>query len=330
MGVDDAAGLTRRSAIRLTGAALVAPGAPIKATYLENPRMTFAPKFVDLVRNVTTTVGTADFVLGSAATGFTSFTAALQPGDSFYYSAIGIDKPAEREVGRGTLLSGGVIARDPIGGVKTNFSNGTKSIALIAAAEWYGAAQQLVAVGSRVPAVMTDRASLAAHSATTTAYLREAAREGMFAWSSSDLSALVSADTAQGLHVPPASDPTGRSGAWVRKFSGPYVSTWWGVSAANTASQNVTAFRSALATLRALSLAGYGYIDSGTLPLYTPTGHYLFNDELRPECAVDIFGDQAIMGGGTVFEWTASSGHGIHIRGWDGSSHHGTGSAVRK
>ena len=72
------------------------------------------------------------------ATGFTSFTAALQVGDSFYYSAIGVDKPAEREVGRGTLLSGGSISRNPISGKPTNFSCGTKTVALIAAAFVYG------------------------------------------------------------------------------------------------------------------------------------------------------------------------------------------------
>src|SRR5438270_12888466 len=111
----------------------------------------FQPKFVDLVRNTTTTQGTGNFVLGPAASGFTSFTAALQPGDSFYYSAIGIDKPAEREVGRGTLQANGSITRSPIDGPLMNFSSGTKTIALIAAAEWYGAAQQLVAGASRLP-----------------------------------------------------------------------------------------------------------------------------------------------------------------------------------
>src|SRR4051812_10739975 len=101
----------------------------------------FQPKFVDLVRNTTSTIGTGNFALGPAVIGFTSFAAALQVGDSFYYSAIGIDKPAEREVGRGTLLSGGAISRDPIGGTKTNFSSGTKAIALVAAAEWYSQVQ---------------------------------------------------------------------------------------------------------------------------------------------------------------------------------------------
>ena len=35
--------------------------------------------------------------------GFTSFATAVQPGERFYYSAIGIEKPTEREVGRGTM-----------------------------------------------------------------------------------------------------------------------------------------------------------------------------------------------------------------------------------
>src|SRR5689334_17940419 len=97
----------------------------------------FQPKFVDLVRNYSTTVGTTDFVLGPAVNGFASFVSVCAVGVSFYYSALGIVNPADTEVGRGTLLAGGVISRDPIGGSKTNFKSGTKAIALIAAAEWY-------------------------------------------------------------------------------------------------------------------------------------------------------------------------------------------------
>jgi hypothetical protein len=105
----------------------------------------FLPKFVDLVRNYTTSVGTGDFKLGPVVNGYTGFAAVCQIGDRFYYSAIGVDKPTEREVGRGTLLAGGIIGREPIGGAKTDFSSGTKSIALIAAAEWFEAAHDLVA-----------------------------------------------------------------------------------------------------------------------------------------------------------------------------------------
>lgn len=54
----------------------------------------FQPNFADLVRNYTTTEGTGDLVLGDAAPGFTSFSAALQPGDSFYYSVMSSSKSA--------------------------------------------------------------------------------------------------------------------------------------------------------------------------------------------------------------------------------------------
>ena len=86
----------------------------------------FEPRFADLVRNYSTTIGTGNFVLGAAVSGFTGFSSALQAGDSFYYSAIGIDRPAEREVGRGTLRPDGRISRTPIAGAPTNFTNGTK------------------------------------------------------------------------------------------------------------------------------------------------------------------------------------------------------------
>lgn len=251
----------------------------------------FQPKFVDLVRNTTTTVGTGNFTLGAAAAGFTSFTAALQVGDSFYYSAIGVDKPAEHEVGRGTLLAGGVISRDPVNGGKTDFSNGAKSISLIAAAEWYQAAEQLITsitpigqeltsaastaavlttlgIGgagletvSRFPVAIGDRASLAAYSATSTAYLRERGREGMFVWAATDLSALVLADVAQGIYVAPSSDPTGASGGWVRKFNGPINPEWFGVAPGSSGGvngiANSNAFSMMQAVLRARGVAGF-------------------------------------------------------------------------
>ncbi|MFL6848110.1 MAG: hypothetical protein ACJ8EI_07040, partial [Sphingomicrobium sp.] len=81
----------------------------------------FQPRFVDLVRNYSSTQGTGAFVLGPAVNGFTGFGSALQTGDSFYYSTIGVDKPAEREIGRGTLLANGSISRTPISGSLTNF-----------------------------------------------------------------------------------------------------------------------------------------------------------------------------------------------------------------
>jgi hypothetical protein len=277
----------------------------------------FQPKFVDLVRNYSTTVGTGDFKLGPAVNGYTGFAAACQAGDSFYYSAIGVDKPAEHEVGRGTLLDSGTISRDPIGGTKTNFTSGTKSIALIAAAEWFEAVQELrvsvTPVGQSVlsaptaadargalmlgsaslldsdadaalaansdarvptqkairayvdaqgggsPAAVADRAALSlANTQTGMAVLKEAGREGTFVFDSSNLSAKVTADTAQGIYVAPASDTTGASGAWVRKFDGPVSPEWFGVvqgdAAGTNAEANGAAWDAMTAVLAALSV----------------------------------------------------------------------------
>lgn len=105
--------------------------------------MTFAPKFVDLVRNYTTTTGTDDFAVGPAVNGYASFIDMCATGDTFYYSATNLDTPGEHEVGRGTLAADGTISRDPINGSKTVFSGGTKSVALITAAEWYAAVDLL-------------------------------------------------------------------------------------------------------------------------------------------------------------------------------------------
>jgi hypothetical protein len=43
----------------------------------------FLPKFVDLVRNYTTSVGTGDFKLGPVVNGYTGFAAVCQIGDRF-------------------------------------------------------------------------------------------------------------------------------------------------------------------------------------------------------------------------------------------------------
>jgi hypothetical protein len=279
----------------------------------------FQPKFVDLVRNTTSTQGTGNFVLGPAATGFTSFTAALQPGDSFYYSAIGVDKPAEREVGRGTLLGNGNIARSPIGGPPTNFSNGTKTIALIAAAEWYGAAQQLVGLASRFPAVLSDRAALAGYAATTTAYLSEAAREGMFVWDGSDRSAAVAADPGQGLYVAAASDSTGKSGAWVRKFSGAVSVKWFG-ALGDGAANDGAAFAAALTALKAFAdNPSSGGFYKGSPRLFIPAGHYfLGNTPLDVSHTVIIEGEGSGRfgpggGGCSRLRWAAGTS-GIRIQ----------------
>src|SRR5262249_5505098 len=153
--------------------------------------------------------------LGPAVNGFTSFAAALQPGDAFYYSAIGIDRPTEREVGRGTLQSNGRISRTPIVGAATNFTTGTKTVALVAAAGWFN--QMQAGGGAGGGSTAATKAALAAAPTTQgPTMLTQRGSEGLFVFDGSNLSAEVAADTKQGIYVAPASTPTGASGAWVR------------------------------------------------------------------------------------------------------------------
>ncbi len=104
--------------------------------------MPFTPKFVDMVRNLTTSSGTGPISLGSPVSGFTGIGTALTVGEQFYYCMQGIDKPTERETGRGTLRSDGRIDREAISGTLTNFTAGTKTIALVTAAEWFAKIEQ--------------------------------------------------------------------------------------------------------------------------------------------------------------------------------------------
>ena len=275
----------------------------------------FQPKFADLVRNTTTTVGTGDFTLGAAMTGFTSFTAACQVGDSFYYSAIGIDKPAEREVGRGTLLAGGVISRDPIGGVKTNFSNGTKAVALITSAEWFSDMQSGAAAG---PPLVTTRTALAAAMPQRVAVLNEEGREGLFVFKAGNLSALVAADAAQGIYVAPAGDPSGASGAWLRKYDGPVSVKWFGATGDGTTDDS-GAFTAAIAFLNAVAVNSLILEYKASPRLFVPAGHYYLRTttlDIAHTLIIEGEGGMGIGSGGgaaTKLRWDANT-TGIRIQ----------------
>jgi hypothetical protein len=297
--LDFLGGISRRAVMQLTGAAVL-PITSSDSNPVENWRMSFTPKFVDLVRNVTTTVGTLDFALGPAVMGYTSFTVAVQIGDSFYYSCISVDKPNEREVGRGTLQANGTISRDPIGGVNTNFSMGNKTVALIAAAEWYSQMQ--------AGAGIVSRAALASARGQGAALLCEAGREGMFAWDSANHAANVTADPGQAVYIAPASDPSGASGAWVRKYSGPLSIRWFG-AVGDGATDDSPAFVRAITYLRATRTqpsSGYG---SGSPEIFVPGGTYhLGSTTLDITHTLRIRGESTAAGGGaTVLKWNSGT-----------------------
>lgn len=126
--------------------------------------MPFTPKFVDLVRNFTGVQGTGAAALGAPVSGFSGIADALSAGDQFYYCIQGVDKPQEREVGRGTLQADGKVGRDPIGGQPTSFTNGTKTIGLVAPAEWFSKVEEGAGAGASIE--VATRAALAASPST--------------------------------------------------------------------------------------------------------------------------------------------------------------------
>ncbi|WP_242137005.1 right-handed parallel beta-helix repeat-containing protein [Sphingomonas sp. TREG-RG-20F-R18-01] len=111
------------------------------------------------------------------------------------------------------------------------------AIAQVAASDAgaYLAAIQSLTSGSPTTAQLTlqatSRTVLAGFTGTVAgrqAYLSEFPRYGMFFWSTANLSTNVTADPQQGIYVPPASDRSGASGAWVRLDVSTPRLEWWG------------------------------------------------------------------------------------------------------
>jgi hypothetical protein len=113
-----------------------------------------------------------------------------------------------------------------------------------------GKGADLVMNAMRRVATLSELRGLPSPSHARTVYLsgRLAAGdggEGVFRWDSSDLSASVTADTLAGIYVPPDSDTTGASGAWVRQYEGVTRPQWWGAAGDGT-TDNKAAFDAAL------------------------------------------------------------------------------------
>lgn len=270
--------------------------------------MPFTPKFVDLVRNITSVTGTGPVTLGQAVNGFTSLAAAVSAGDQFYYCIQGVDKPQEREIGRGTMQSDGKVARQPVNGSPTSFSTGTKTIALVAAAEWFGK------LDGAMPAV-ASRAELAAKdSAAGRAYLGEAGRAGCFEFDPSNLGAKVAADPGQGLYVAPASVSSGAAGAWVRRFDGAVNVKWFGATGDGTTDDG-PAFVAALAALKAIAV-NQDVFYQGSPRLFVPAGHYYLGTRTLDLTHTLIIEGESGVGGGiaTRLRWAAAT-TGIRVQG---------------
>lgn len=222
--------------------------------------MPFTPKFVDLVRNSTSIQGTGPVTLGAAVNGYTGLAAAVTAGEQFYYCIQSNDKAIEREVGRGTMQANGTVARQAISGTLTNFTSGSKTITLVTAAEWFSRLETL-----KPSSITADvRATLAAANIAEarTAFLLEPGREGIFVFNVANHAVKVAADTAQGIYVAPASDPTGASGAWVRQFSGALLTRWFG-AVLNGIANDHAAISAAIALSKALAIHVNGFYKAG-------------------------------------------------------------------
>jgi hypothetical protein len=103
--------------------------------------------------------------------------------------------------------------------------------------------------------VVATRTALAALTVHSIVYLTESGREGVFIWSSANLSAFATADANQGIYVAPTSAPTGASGAWVRKFSTDVDPKWFGLSYAASAATNFAAWTAMMTCLASRATA---------------------------------------------------------------------------
>jgi len=156
--------------------------------------------------------------------------------------------------------------------------------------------------GSSIPPVAT-RALLAVipGSANSMRYLSESGREGIFVWDSANLSAKVSADTAQGIYVAPSSDTTGASGAWVREYDGRINVKWFG-ALGDGVTNDAAAIQAA---------EDFIYNANGGGTLYFPAAIYQCTAQITKRPFVNWEGDGRTR---TVLRWPAShTGHGLRL-----------------
>ena len=224
-----------------------------------------------MVRVSTSTQGTGPLVCGPAIAGFNSFLESLATGDEFYYAVQSVDRPQEREVGRGVLQANNSISRQPLRGALTNFSPGPKTVALVAASEWYNRLQEVGSSTGRL-GIADSRSALKQSMAGVgdVRRLSEPGREGDFRWDPLVPIAVHQLDVNEGIYVAP--EPSS-AGAWVRQFEAAVNVRWFGAKGDGVTSDG-PAFLAALAFLRAEALAGNDAQRLGARRLFVPRGHY--------------------------------------------------------
>jgi hypothetical protein len=158
----------------------------------------------------------------------------------------------------------------------------------------------------------TTRAALAIAGAAAVnldlAHLTEVGREGMFVYTTTNISAAVTADPQQGVFVAKSTDPSGASGGWVRKFTGPHNVRWFGAKGDGVTDDSANTVI-ALSYLEKTSQGGFGY-GNGASELFFPRGHYYMGaTTLEILSTVTLTGESVgeAGGGATVLRWAAGA-----------------------
>lgn len=109
--------------------------------------------------------------------------------------------------------------------------------------------------------------------------LRSGKRAGRFDWSDGDMRAAVAGDPENGIYVPPDSDLSGASGAWVRRVSGPLRPEWFG-AAGDGVTDDTSAFAGLATYVNGVGGGEIAFAKAnyrvGRQRLAQPGGRYLF------------------------------------------------------
>ncbi|WP_420961029.1 tail fiber domain-containing protein [Brucella sp. IR073] len=114
------------------------------------------------------------------------------------------------------------------------------------------------------------------------AFLTEAGREGKFVWRLGDYSALIAADTQEGIYLKSNGVPASQ-GAWVREYNGPMQARWFGASKGGSLVQNKAALQAAITMADATGGA--------EIEIWEPYGYKLLAMDTHPDlshCVNDV------------------------------------------
>ncbi|CDX54584.1 hypothetical protein MPL1032_190163 [Mesorhizobium plurifarium] len=190
------------------------------------------------------------------------------------------------------------------------FNWARKALASAVSAASYAAAAAASAIAAAGITSVVDRAAMQGLDQSIKKGARiygEVGRNGDFAPVFGDLSALVAADTAQGIYVPFGSDLTGASGAWVRQggwhVDGKVAGEWFGVLGTylSDAHDDAGALQAAANMASTLGVRGVK-VGSGT---------YGIGSQIVLPRNISIFGPGYSIG----TRWDAAGGAWVHGKG---------------